>query len=57
MPLHQNISLADIPHKKMGAIIEAASFDDLEWFAQMLDLQLEETPHLINEEYEPKASL
>lgn len=37
-------------NKKMGDIIKAASIDDLEWFLQMLELQLEKTPHWVKDE-------
>ena len=37
-------------NKKMGEIVKEASIDDLEWFAQMLELQLEETPNWIEDE-------
>ncbi len=33
-----------------GATISSASIDDLEWFLQMLDLTLEETPHWVSDE-------
>ena len=33
----------------MGDIIGEASVDDLEWFLQMLELQLEETPHWVTD--------
>ena len=36
-------------NKEMGNVIEEASLDDLEWFVQMLELQLEETPHWVND--------
>ena len=44
-------------NKKMGDIIKAASIDDLEWFLQMLELQLEETPHWVKDDRILQASL
>ena len=37
-------------NKEMGAVIERASLDDLEWFVQMLEFQLDETPHWVDDE-------
>jgi hypothetical protein len=34
----------------MGAIIRGSSIDDLEWFLQTLDYQLEETPYWVKDE-------
>lgn len=37
-------------NKNMGQVIAEASVPDLEWFMQMLELQLEETPNWIKDE-------
>jgi hypothetical protein len=39
-----------LDNKEMGSLVTNASVDDLEWFLQMLELQLEETPHWIKDE-------
>ena len=36
-------------NKEIGGLIEKASVDDLEWFFQMLELQLEETPNWVKD--------
>ena len=33
----------------MSALVEQSSIDDIEWFLQMLELQLEETPHHVKD--------
>lgn len=38
-----------VDHKEFGSIIQDASIDDLEWFLDMLNLQIEETPHWIED--------
>jgi len=38
-----------LDNKDMGAVLREASIDDLEWFLQMLDYQLEETPHWVKD--------
>lgn len=35
---------------KIGDVIRGASSDDLEWFVQMMEYQLEETPNWIKDE-------
>jgi hypothetical protein len=37
-------------HPKAGELIERASADDLAWFQQMSEHQLEETPHRVRDE-------
>lgn len=44
-------------NNNMGNVIKAASIDDLEWFLQMLELQLEETSHWVKDERILHASL
>jgi hypothetical protein len=49
----QNVLLRGVrlhENKEMGGLIKEASVDDLEWFLQMLELQLEETPNWIKDE-------
>jgi hypothetical protein len=46
-----------IGNENMGEIIEAAGVDDLEWFRQMLEYQLEEMPHWISDERELQEPL
>jgi hypothetical protein len=46
--LLQAVRLQD--NKEMGTLVERANLDDLEWFALILDLQLEETPHWVKDE-------
>ena len=45
--LLQGVRLLD--NKDMGDIIKESSIDDLEWFLQMVEYQLEETPHWIKD--------
>ena len=35
---------------KIGEVIKASSIDDLSWFLQILEYQLEETPHHVQDE-------
>ena len=37
-------------NKDMGEIVKKSSVDDLVWFLQVLELQLEETPHWVKDE-------
>ena len=39
-----------VGNKKMGEIIKNASIDDLEWFLQMTELQIEETPYWVEDQ-------
>lgn len=45
--LLQAVRLTD--NRDIGKVIASASIDDLEWFLQMRELQLEETPHWVKD--------